>query len=62
MQGRPTSYEGRTDFEPDRIFGHENVGEVIEVGAAVDKVRVGDMVSAPVRVREASRTSAAGAR
>jgi threonine dehydrogenase-like Zn-dependent dehydrogenase len=43
-------YEGRTDFEPGRTFGHENVGEVIEVGAAVDKVRVGDMVSAPFNV------------
>ena len=43
-------YEGRTDFEPGRIFGHENVGEVIEVGTAVDKVRVGDMVSAPFNV------------
>jgi glutathione-independent formaldehyde dehydrogenase len=43
-------YEGRTDFEPGRIFGHENVGEVVEVGAAVDKVRVGDMVSAPFNV------------
>ena len=27
-------YEGRTDFEQGRIFGHENVGEVIEVGDA----------------------------
>ena len=43
-------YEGRTDFEPGRIFGHENVGEVIEVGTAIDKVRVGDMVSAPFNV------------
>ena len=43
-------YEGRTDFEPGRIFGHENVGEVIEVGTAVDKVRVGNMVSAPFNV------------
>jgi len=48
-------YEGRTDFEPGRIFGHENVGEVIEVGAAVDKVRVGDMVSAPSRSVRLSR-------
>jgi len=46
-------YEGRTDFEPGRIFGHENVGEVIEVGAAVDKVRVGAMISAPSPVSEA---------
>ena len=32
-------YEGRTDFEEGRIFGHENVGEVIEVGDAVEKVQ-----------------------
>ena len=25
-------YEGRTDFEEGRILGHENVGEVVEVG------------------------------
>jgi glutathione-independent formaldehyde dehydrogenase len=43
-------YEGRTDFEQGRVFGHENVGEVIEVGDAVDKVRVGDVVSAPFNV------------
>jgi len=35
-------YEGRTDFEEGRIFGHENVGEVVEVGGAVEKVHVGD--------------------
>ena len=43
-------YEGRTDFEQGRIFGHENVGEVVEVGDGVDKVAVGDMVSAPFNV------------
>ena len=43
-------YEGRTDFEEGRVFGHENVGEVIEVGPAVDKMKVGDMVSAPFNV------------
>ena len=43
-------YEGRTDFEEGRIFGHENVGEVVEVGSAVEKVRVGDMISAPFNV------------
>ena len=43
-------YEGRTDFEEGRIFGHENVGEVIEVGSAVEKVKVGDMISAPFNV------------
>ena len=24
-------YEGRTDFETGRVFGHENLGEVVEV-------------------------------
>ena len=43
-------YEGRTDFEEGRIFGHENVGEVIEVGDAVEKIHVGDMISAPFNV------------
>jgi threonine dehydrogenase-like Zn-dependent dehydrogenase len=43
-------YEGRTDFEEGRIFGHENVGEVVEVGSAVEKVHVGDMISAPFNV------------
>ena len=43
-------YEGRTDFEEGRIFGHENVGEVVEVGDAVEKVHVGDMISAPFNV------------
>ena len=43
-------YEGRTDFEQGRVFGHENVGEVIEVGDAVDKIKVGDMISAPFNV------------
>ena len=43
-------YEGRTDFEQGRIFGHENVGEVIEVGNAVEKIKVGDMISAPFNV------------
>jgi glutathione-independent formaldehyde dehydrogenase len=43
-------YEGRTDFEPGRIFGHENLGEVVAVGDAVDKVRVGDMVVLPFNI------------
>ena len=43
-------YEGRTGFEPGQIFGHENLGEVIEVGNAVEKVQVGDMVAAPFNV------------
>ena len=43
-------YEGRTDFEEGRIFGHENVGEVVAVGDAVEKIHVGDMISAPFNV------------
>jgi len=43
-------YEGRTDFEPGSIVGHENLGEVIEVGGAVEKIKVGDMVSVPDNV------------
>src|SRR5580692_5477955 len=43
-------YEGRTDFEEGRVFGHENLGEVIEVGDAVEKVQVGDMISVPFNV------------
>ncbi|TQM01592.1 glutathione-independent formaldehyde dehydrogenase [Pseudonocardia kunmingensis] len=43
-------YEGRTDFDKGRIFGHENLGEVIEVGDGIDKIRVGDMVSVPFNV------------
>jgi glutathione-independent formaldehyde dehydrogenase len=43
-------YEGRTDFETGRWFGHENLGQVIEVGTAVDKVTVGDYVVVPFNV------------
>nr|WP_240615747.1 alcohol dehydrogenase catalytic domain-containing protein [Nakamurella deserti] len=47
-------YEGRTDFETGRWFGHENLGKVIEVGAGagagVDKVKVGDRVVLPLNV------------
>lgn len=43
-------YEGRTDFEKGRSFGHENLGEVIEVGPGVDKVKKGDMVVLPFNI------------
>jgi glutathione-independent formaldehyde dehydrogenase len=43
-------YEGRTSVEPGKVLGHENLGEVIEVGAAVDRVKVGDMVSLPFNI------------
>lgn len=34
-------YEGRTAMAPGRILGHENLGVIIEVGAAVDHIKVG---------------------
>ena len=43
-------YEGRTDFEPGRWFGHENLGQVVEVGDGVDKVQVGDYVVLPFNI------------
>ena len=43
-------YEGRTDMPPGRILGHENLGEVIEIGAAVDRVKVGDRVCLPFNI------------
>jgi glutathione-independent formaldehyde dehydrogenase len=35
-------YEGRTDFPAGGVFGHENLGQVAEVGNAVERVKVGD--------------------
>lgn len=43
-------YEGRTDFQPGGVFGHENLGQVAEVGTAVDRIRVGDWVAVPFNV------------
>ncbi len=40
-------YEGRTSLEKGRIIGHENLGEVIEVGPAVRRIQVGDRVCVP---------------
>jgi glutathione-independent formaldehyde dehydrogenase len=43
-------YEGRTSVEKGKVLGHENLGEVIEVGDAVDLVQVGDMVCLPFNI------------
>lgn len=43
-------YEGRTNMEPGRILGHENMGEVVEVGNAVDRIKVGDRVCLPFNI------------
>ena len=43
-------YEGRTDMKAGEILGHENLGVVIEVGKAVDQVKVGDRVCLPFNI------------
>jgi len=43
-------YRGRTDIEPGRAFGHEPTGQVVEIGPAVNRVKVGDLVSLPFNV------------
>ncbi|MEU6765615.1 glutathione-independent formaldehyde dehydrogenase [Streptomyces sp. NPDC046853] len=43
-------YEGRTPMETGRTLGHENLGEVVEAGDAVDRVKVGDRVCLPFNV------------
>jgi threonine dehydrogenase-like Zn-dependent dehydrogenase len=43
-------YEGRTSIPPGRILGHESLGEVIGVGSAVDRVKMGDRVCIPFNV------------
>ena len=43
-------YEGRTSMQPGRILGHENLGKVIEVGPAVDRIKVGDRVCLPFNI------------
>jgi glutathione-independent formaldehyde dehydrogenase len=43
-------YEGRTSVECGKVLGHENLGEVIEVGNAVDRIKVGDRVCLPFNI------------
>ncbi len=43
-------YEGRTSVEHGKVLGHENLGEVIEVGNAVDRIKVGDRVCLPFNI------------
>jgi glutathione-independent formaldehyde dehydrogenase len=43
-------YEGRTSVESGKILGHENLGVVIEIGSAVDRVKVGDRVCMPFNI------------
>ena len=43
-------YEGRTNVEAGKVLGHENLGQVAEVGNAVDRIKVGDWVCIPFNV------------
>jgi glutathione-independent formaldehyde dehydrogenase len=43
-------YEGRTSVHQGKILGHENLGEVIEAGNAVDRIKVGDRVCLPFNI------------
>src|SRR5258708_23462054 len=43
-------YEGRTDVEKGKILGHENLGEVVEVGKAVDSIKKDDKVVLPFNI------------
>lgn len=40
-------YTGRAEMDSGMVIGHENMGIVEEVGAAVNRVKVGDRVSVP---------------
>ena len=43
-------YEGRAQLDAGMVLGHENMGIVEEVGAAVERIAVGDRVSVPFNV------------
>ncbi len=43
-------YEGRTAATSGLVFGHENMGTVVEVGGAVASIKKGDRVSMPFNV------------
>ena len=43
-------YRGRFPAPPGMILGHENTGEVVEVGRDVEFIKTGDLVSVPFNV------------
>jgi hypothetical protein len=42
--------KGRTDVEKGKVLGHENLGGVIEVGNAADRVKVRDWMCLPFNI------------
>ncbi|HEX4791832.1 MAG TPA: glutathione-independent formaldehyde dehydrogenase [Actinospica sp.] len=43
-------YEGRTNVEEGKILGHENLGQVLDVGSAVVRIKPGDWVCLPFNI------------
>jgi threonine dehydrogenase-like Zn-dependent dehydrogenase len=43
-------YEGRTSVEKGKVLGHENLGQIIDVGPAVERVKRGDWVCLPFNI------------
>lgn len=43
-------YEGRTSVEKGKVLGHENLGTVVEIGSAVERIKVGDWVCLPFNI------------
>jgi glutathione-independent formaldehyde dehydrogenase len=43
-------YEGRAPLDKGMVLGHENMGVVLEVGDAVERIAVGDRVSVPFNI------------
>jgi glutathione-independent formaldehyde dehydrogenase len=43
-------YEGRAPMDEGMVYGHENMGVVVEVGSGVNRVQVGDRVSVPFNI------------
>src|ERR1700761_2015478 len=43
-------FEGRTNVEKGKVLGHENLGEVIEIGKAVKQIKKGDLVCLPFNI------------
>jgi threonine dehydrogenase-like Zn-dependent dehydrogenase len=43
-------YEGRTNVEEGKILGYENLGQVVEAGSAVVRIKPGDWVCLPFNI------------